>query len=456
MTAAVVSSSYRKRIESFSNTTPRQFFLSSKEKSGEMGSVIRIPYVDSHAGTSVVERHLWRNAIGALPETNFASNNDNAATLLDYNQQFTLENFANVWNALYQLSEFHAITDVNPKAVVYGKRGTPANSPVTGFGLHASVACEDIRGRGRLQAKKIPAHISAIYKQTSVGSSERQRIVLFPPPGCAIGTAESPRPERSYAIEIQAPLLRMNLPGSNTPESRKAKPISRASVSGREQEYLTGLWSTFFVPMEHVSISIDGQKTLVEQYDGAFRLNSGPFDKTFPNLDRLLKQFDEINIASLEIYRNQESDIVGSSSLAQLIQTLNELNGQQVSLLGVTAPGSLIRTWGGTIIASIMLYFIVHIRAFTRNNAKDFKNNVPWIGAYNHDTISKALLLVTSVLLPIGVAGWLAYDSLPGLSLPAIFAYLSFAVVAGLAIPMTLSIRAMWRALPGIAHGGAI
>jgi hypothetical protein len=126
-----------------------------------------------------------------------------------------------------------------------------------------------------------------------------------------------------------------------------------------------------------------------------FRLSTvgGTFEEQFSALHRVTTDYQELELRKV-------GRIIG----AEL-----QRSGDRVEFLGLKFPERVISTWGVVIIASIQLYFYLHLRAFrSRLTPIDPGLNLAWIGLYP-DRLAFVVSLVTISLLPMGVISYLAY-----------------------------------------------
>lgn len=159
-------------------------------------------------------------------------------------------------------------------------------------------------------------------------------------------------------------------------------------------------------------IMVDYQKLIRDRvWDSSeTRLIGGKFDKTFPNLDHFLgeNKFGFNSMESILIrysnYENQKGDI---------------------SVIGLTIAKSSLRIVGTWIIAAVVLFLGLHLRA-TRHSAKNVNSEfaAPWVGIYAGNIF--AFVLYFTMLFPVsatvllmirygGVKQWAFMNAFPAL-----------------------------------------
>ncbi len=142
-----------------------------------------------------------------------------------------------------------------------------------------------------------------------------------------------------------------------------------------------------------------------------------PVQATFSARRKFLKKLNWIaDETTVPLTRATEADarevfselyeVVGILSSLDLTDITQHINGLvktekgSVSLFGVKAPTTLIATWGNLVIAGIVFYLALHIRAFNRKAMEEEEEiDFPWVGFYSGGQL-EAISAYGAVFLP--------------------------------------------------------
>jgi hypothetical protein len=123
----------------------------------------------------------------------------------------------------------------------------------------------------------------------------------------------------------------------------------------------------------------------------------GPFADAFPQLDRVTKVYQELDISK-----------VGHILSAEL-----ERAGQRIEFLGIHVPEAIIASWGMVILFAVQSYFWVQLRALHARlpaTKQDEVLSAGWIAAYP-DNWARLVCVMTVGVLPAIVSLFLVFGS---------------------------------------------
>jgi hypothetical protein len=142
-------------------------------------------------------------------------------------------------------------------------------------------------------------------------------------------------------------------------------------------------------------LPINLQQWLIQQ----FRIDtvSGSFPEAFPELDRVTKVYQELELGKI----------------SQILAGELERSGERIQFLGLQLPERIIVTWGMVILFAVQIYFCVQLRTLRlRTSAENFDEarNAGWIGLYR-DWGARLVSSLTIGVLPLAVAFLVAFEN---------------------------------------------
>lgn len=170
-----------------------------------------------------------------------------------------------------------------------------------------------------------------------------------------------------------------------------------------------------FIPVSTRQVNFDLRKMILAKTAGtqktriAYKLaqkkqvpgtiiQSKNFRNQFPDLYHYIRKHGQYNL-SLD---SLEKD---------LFVRLKDLN-RTVTLFGATIPADYLSIVGIVMIFTILIYFIVHLRALLQRIASADKGfEIPWMGVYPQ-TSAFALTIITTTLMPILIVGGILFKEL--------------------------------------------
>lgn len=171
--------------------------------------------------------------------------------------------------------------------------------------------------------------------------------------------------------------------------------------------------------------------------------NSRAFSSVFPDLDEVSKCLGSVSIPEFTRYLDQQ---------------VNNERGD-TTVFGVSAPTSLVATFGLPLLVFAQLYLWLNLRSLVdrrRMSPEDgVWSTVPWIALYD-DWVSRAAFVLTAVALPLGLMVFLGFHGNAPAASAAPGGYwvsLGFAVLASGLLVHT--IRTMWQKQSAARHGRA-
>jgi hypothetical protein len=102
------------------------------------------------------------------------------------------------------------------------------------------------------------------------------------------------------------------------------------------------------VPLEMVQVDEDVQAMAAQSLKEKVSWPSGTFQESFPDLSRIAKGLDSLELNQLEEH----------------IRELRASGSESVEIFGAKLPVDFLRTWGILLLSSIQLYYYLHIRQF--------------------------------------------------------------------------------------------
>lgn len=139
------------------------------------------------------------------------------------------------------------------------------------------------------------------------------------------------------------------------------------------------------VPVQAADLRFNGQVAFQSAHETKFHY--GPFSTSFPELERLTTNFQDLPF----------------NQLAAILENEAKRAPNQVEIFGAKIPRSALTTWGIPIILGIQAYFVLHLVAFARLVfSADNLPRVPWIGLYT-TSISKLATLISATTFPLVV-----------------------------------------------------
>jgi hypothetical protein len=153
-----------------------------------------------------------------------------------------------------------------------------------------------------------------------------------------------------------------------------------------------------------------------------------PFADTFPNLSSLTKNYEELDLETID----------------KILEAEQSRTGDSFEAIGIKFPAEGVTRWGIVLILGIQLYLFLHLHELTpKLKPTDEGWEVAWIGVYK-SRISQVLYLASSVLLPPIAAFALAWH-MPTMTRAAWWLRLA-AMILGTTVSLLLGWLA-WRRL---------
>ena len=171
-----------------------------------------------------------------------------------------------------------------------------------------------------------------------------------------------------------------------------------------------GLTQTYLYPVNPIQATFSARRKFLK------KLNWIADDTTVP-----LTRATEADAREVFVELYEVVGILSSLDLTDITQHINGLVKTEkgsVSLFGVKAPTTLIATWGNLVIAGIVFYLALHVRAFNRKaKAEEEDIDFPWVGFYSGGRLEAlsaygALFLppVLALVLPLFAGNGITFD----------------------------------------------
>lgn len=188
----------------------------------------------------------------------------------------------------------------------------------------------------------------------------------------------------------------------------------------------TGFAETYLYPVNPVQATFSARRKFLK------KLNWIADETTVP-LTRATEA--EARQVFSELY-----EVVGILSSLDLTDIVEHINGLvktekgSVSLFGVKAPTTLIATWGNLVIAGIVFYLALHVRAFNRKAMEAGEEiDFPWVGFYSGGRLEAVSAYgavfvppVLALILPLFAGNGIQFDIWRGVTILVAAAVLLF------------------------------
>ncbi len=178
------------------------------------------------------------------------------------------------------------------------------------------------------------------------------------------------------------------------------------------------------------AVQFDGQSVLIAHAKKPQNWKHGDFDYAFRQLSNITKDYEALDLITIE----------------KVLAGEEKRTGESFEILGIKFPAENTTRWGILVIIGVQIYFWIHLRELSpKLRPNDPGWDVAWIGVYS-SKYAKVATFVSTCLLPVSAALALG---IRGLSVSS-FARSSWVLlVLGALATLTLSLAA-WNRLPRV------